>query len=53
VTLATSIPREEVEAVNLRWMDPADVDVDAMEADPEVMVVHNAGEVLFRLRDRS
>ncbi|GAA4286291.1 lactate racemase domain-containing protein [Georgenia daeguensis] len=53
VTLATSIPREEVEAVSLRWMDPADVDVDAMEADPEVMVVHNAGEVLFRLRDRS
>jgi lactate racemase len=53
VTLATSIPRAEVEAVNLRWMDPADVDIDAMEADPEVMVVHNAGEVLFRLRDRS
>jgi lactate racemase len=53
VTLATSIPREEVEAVNLRWMDPADVDIDALEADPETMVVHNAGEVLFRLRDKS
>ncbi|WP_043497613.1 lactate racemase domain-containing protein [Georgenia sp. SUBG003] len=53
VTLATSIPRDQVEAVNLRWMDPADVDLDALEADPEVMVVHNAGEVLFRLREGS
>lgn len=51
VTLATSIPREEVEAYNLKWMDPADVDIAAMEADPDTLVVHNAGEVLHRLRD--
>lgn len=53
VTLATSVPREQVEAVNLSWMDPADVDVAALEADPDTFVVHNAGEVLFRLREPS
>lgn len=49
VTLATSIPREVVEAYSLKWMDPADVDLEALEADPDTMVVHNAGEVLYRL----
>ncbi|MFH5823575.1 lactate racemase domain-containing protein [Georgenia sp. AZ-5] len=53
VTLATSIPREQVEAVNLKWMDPADVDIAAMEADPDTFVVHNAGEVLYRLKDQA
>lgn len=50
VTLATSIPREEVEHFNLKWMDPAEVDIAAMEADPDTLVVHNAGEVLHRLK---
>ena len=50
VTLATGIPREVVEAVNLRYLDPAEVDVAAYEADPETFVEPHAGEVLYRLR---
>lgn len=50
VTLATSIPREEVEHFNLKYMDPKDVDFAALEADPDTLVVWNAGEVLHRLR---
>ena len=37
-------------AVNLNYLDPAAVDVAAFESDPETMVVPDAGEVLFRLR---
>jgi hypothetical protein len=50
VTLATGIPREVVEAVNLRYLDPASVDVAAYEADPDTFVEPHAGEVLYRLR---
>jgi nickel-dependent lactate racemase len=50
VTLATGIPREVCEAVNLGYRDPASIDVAAFEADPDTLVVARAGEVLFRLR---
>ncbi len=50
VTLATGIPREVVEAVNLRYLDPAEVDVAAYAADPDTFVEPHAGEVLYRLR---
>ena len=50
VTLATGIPEDVVRAANLNYLDPADVDVAAFEADGETFVVPNAGEVLFRLR---
>lgn len=50
VTLATGIPRATTEAVNLRYLDPSDIDVPSFEADPEALVVHHAGEVLYRLR---
>ena len=50
VTLATGIPREVVEAVNLTYLDPATVDVDAYAADPDTFVEPHAGEVLYRLR---
>jgi lactate racemase len=50
VTLATGIPEDEVRAVNLNYLDPALVDVAAFESDPGTFVVHDAGEVLFRLR---
>ncbi|MDR0959375.1 MAG: lactate racemase domain-containing protein [Propionibacteriaceae bacterium] len=49
VTLATGIPREVCERANVGYLDPATIDVDAWRADPEIMVVDNAGEVLFRL----
>lgn len=49
VTLATSIPREVVESVNLRYLDPAEVDFEALAADPDTLVVPQAGELLHRL----
>ncbi|HEX6888705.1 MAG TPA: lactate racemase domain-containing protein [Candidatus Nanopelagicales bacterium] len=50
VTLVTSIPQDRVRAANLGCIAPADFDLAAYEADPETLVVPNAGEVLFRLR---
>jgi nickel-dependent lactate racemase len=54
VTLATSIPRQECEALNLGWRDWHDIDVPAWEAeaqgDSDYLVVHRAGEQLYRLR---
>jgi lactate racemase len=50
VTLATGIPREVVEKVNLAYLDPATIDVAAWESDPQALVVPDAGEVLYRLR---
>ena len=50
VTLATGIPEDEVRAANLDYLDPAEVDVQAWAADPNTLVVPQAGEVLFRLR---
>ena len=50
VTLATGIPEDVVRAVNLDYLDPALVDVEAWEQDPDTLVVHDAGEVLHRLR---
>ena len=38
------------EAVNLHYLDPATVDVDAYAADPDTFVEPHAGEVLYRLR---
>ena len=49
MTLATGIPREAVEAVNLGYLDPAEVDIAAYEADPDTFVEPHAGEVLYRL----
>ena len=50
VTLATGIPEAVVRAANLGHLDPGAVDLDAMEADPGTLVVHDAGETLYRLR---
>jgi nickel-dependent lactate racemase len=50
VTLATGIPEDRVRRANLGHRDPATIDVEAWEADPDVLVVHDAGEVLHRLR---
>ncbi len=50
VTLATGIDRELVERVGLVYLDPSTVDADRWAADPETLVVPNAGEVLFRIR---
>lgn len=49
VTLATGIDAEDVQRANLRYLDPAAVDLEALSADPDTLVVPNAGEILFRL----
>ncbi|NJC71357.1 DUF2088 domain-containing protein [Planosporangium thailandense] len=50
VTLATGIPADQVRAVNLDYLDPASIDIGAWGADPDTLVVPDAGEDLFRLR---
>ena len=50
VTLATGIPEKVVRAANLDYLDPASVDLDLLAADPDTLVVAQAGEVLYRLR---
>jgi lactate racemase len=49
VTLATGIPEEIVRSVNLNYLNPADVDIAAYQADPDTFVEPHAGEVLYRL----
>lgn len=51
VTLATSLPREACERINLGYRDPASVDIESFanrEADG-VLLVRKAGEHLYRL----
>lgn len=50
VTLATGIDEATTRAVGLDYLDPASIDVAAWEADRDTLVVHEAGEVLYRLR---
>ena len=49
MTLATGIPEAVVRSVNLDYLDPAQVDLEAWAADPGTLVVPDAGEHLFRL----
>jgi nickel-dependent lactate racemase len=50
VVLATGIPEDVVRRANLGYLDPAAVDVEQWSADPDALVVPDAGEVLYRLR---
>ena len=49
VTLATGIPRERCERVNLGFADPARLDPDDFGGDPRTLVVPRAGEMLYRV----
>ncbi|GAA4462496.1 lactate racemase domain-containing protein [Phytohabitans houttuyneae] len=49
VTLATGIPPEDCAAVGLGWADPASLDLAALAADEDTLVVPKAGEQLYRL----
>ncbi|WP_040161365.1 lactate racemase domain-containing protein [Nigerium massiliense] len=49
VTLATQIPPEVCAQVNMGYLDPDTIDIEQWEADPEVTVQPNAGEILYRL----
>jgi hypothetical protein len=51
VTLATAIPRERCDRINLGYLDPADVDPAEWQARGEdgTLVVPRAGEMLYRV----
>jgi len=50
VTLATGLSEERTRAASLTYRDPAGIDPAEWAADPETLVVENAGEELYRLR---
>ncbi len=54
VVLATKIDRQRCENVNLGYMDPDQIDISSYENREHegILVVHNAGEILYRLRSR-
>ncbi len=53
VILATGIPPEECRRINLGYMDPARINVEeyAGREDEGILLVREAGEVLYRLED--
>lgn len=54
VTLATSIPEAECRAVNLEYADYRSINVAEWKSrqDDDLLVVENAGQLLYRLRER-
>lgn len=52
VTLASGIPRDRCERVNLAYLDPSTIDVGEWEGreNEGILVVHKAGETLYRLK---
>ena len=52
VTLATGIPRERCERVNLGYLDPATIDLAQWQGreDQGILVVPKAGEMLYRVK---
>ncbi|HEY4315755.1 MAG TPA: lactate racemase domain-containing protein [Actinomycetes bacterium] len=50
VTLATGIAPDVVRSIGLDHLDPGAVDLEAWRADPDTLIVEQAGEVLHRLR---
>ena len=55
VVLATGISREKCRKINLGYIDPSQIDIDNYEnkEDKGILVVHHAGETLYRLADGS
>ena len=53
VILATAIPEDVCEQINLGYQDRSTIDIQAFEnrEDEGILVVPNAGEMLFRLSD--
>ncbi len=54
VTLATQIPREKCEQINLGWRDPASIRVEdfANREDEGILYVPKAGEMLYQLKEQ-
>jgi nickel-dependent lactate racemase len=55
VTLATRIPEERCQRINLGYMDPAGVKIDAWRnrENEGVLLVPRAGEILYRVKQKS
>ena len=53
VTLATGIPRERCEKINLGYLDPKTINVEAWADEPDTLVVPRAGEMLYRVKPSS
>lgn len=55
VTLATGIPEDRCRKVNLGYMDPARIHIPDWEGreDEGILVVHKAGETLYRLKSET
>jgi lactate racemase len=53
VTLATGLPRELCESINLGYRDPASINPDdfANRENEGVLLVPKAGEMLYRLKN--
>jgi hypothetical protein len=50
VTLSTGISKARTEAMNLKYLDPSSFNLSDYENDPGVLINHNAGEILYRLK---
>ena len=50
LTLASQLSEARCKAINLLYRDPATVDLEAYKQDPDCLVIENAGEVLYKLR---
>ena len=50
VTLATGMPRERCENMNLGYLDPKGINVEAWAGEPDTLVVRRAGELLYRVK---
>jgi nickel-dependent lactate racemase len=50
VTLATGIDEATTRALGLSYLDPAGIDAAEWAREEDTLVVHNAGEILYRLR---
>jgi nickel-dependent lactate racemase len=49
VTLATGIDAATTRGLALSYLDPRSIDVEEWSRDPDTLVVHDAGEILYRL----
>lgn len=54
VTLASGIPRARCQQVNLGYLDPTTIEVSEWEGreNEQILVIHRAGESLYRLKDQ-
>jgi len=51
VSLATSIPEETCGRINLGYRDISSIDIDRWKEDEDTLVVEEAGQVLYRLKN--